>query len=194
MKIMLGRKKDQWYTELDVNGEMITKREDDKFFEIRMITAGYDRPIVVNYGIGKIAAVLMDGKVVTEPETIVTSVDGEQTIKQDRILRASADNPNYSQLPQNDIKTGANFLDSQRIIYRDGATESHVMTATQIPKRKVKINGEDTFVDCKLISLKELGQTADGPGKVALFDAISKFLTDRELTEIVKKIAARIPK
>ncbi len=193
MKLILG-KQGFWNAQTGENGDVKISREDGKFFEIAMITKGYDRPIVLNYGIGKIAAILMDGKVATEPETIVTSLDGEQTIQQDRILRASSDNPNYSGLPQNDVKTGANFLDSQRIIYRDGATESHVSAATELPKRKIKINGEESFVDCKLISFKELGQTADGPGKVALFDAIAKYLTNEELAEMVNKISERIAK
>lgn len=194
MRIMLGKNKDMWFVDVDVNGEMIVKREDGKYFEIGMITKGFDRPIILNYGIGKIAAVLMDGKVATEPETIVTTLDGEQTIKQDRVLRASADNPDYSGLPENDIKTGANFLDGQRVIYRDGCTESHVFVTTQIPKRKIKVDGNNVYVDCKMITLKELGKTADGPGKVALFDAMAAYLTDEELTDIAKKISERIQK
>lgn len=193
MKSKLGKQR-VWNVQVGTKkGEGTIKvfREDGKYFEIGMITKGFDRPMLLNYGIGKISAILMDGKVAVEPESIVTTMDGEEKIEQDRVLRASSDNPNYSGLPDG-FKTGANFLDGQRIIYRDGLPENYVSVVTETPKRKIKINGEETFIQCKMISLKELGQTADGPGKAAIFDAMAKYLTEEELSEIVEKVEKHI--
>ncbi len=195
MESLLGVQK-TWKADIDDNGNLKVFRPDGQFFEIDLITAGYDRPIIVNYGIGKIAAILMaGGKLAVEPEVVVTSVDGVQKMEQDRVLRASQDNPNYSSLPQADIQTGANFLDSQRIIYRDGLTQSHVMAATDVPMRKVKDKdapGGSKFVPCKMITLKDLGKTADGPGKISIFDAMSMLLDEDELTQIVDLMIKRI--
>lgn len=185
-KMDLGKQK-VWQAEINNDGSMKIARNDGKFFEIDMITEEYDRPILVNYGRGVTSPVLVKGKIAVEPETIVASLDDKTKISQNRVLRASFDNPNFSGMPEGKV-VGENYLDGQRIIYRDGAVKSTVSVSETAPKRKTK-NG---FIDCETISLKELGQTVDAPGKAALLDVLAKYLTDEEASEILNVIAERI--
>ena len=177
-----------WQAEINGDGTMRIARKDGKFFEIGMITKDYDRPVMVNFGPARTSVVLVNGKIAVEPETIVASLDGTEIVNQNRILRASPDNPNFSGLPKDDVLTGENFLDGQRIIYSDGPVKSFASTIDAPPQRKTK----EGFVDCEIISLKELGKTFDAPGKAALLDVLAKYLTNKEASEILNTISDRI--
>lgn len=181
-------KQNVWQAEINNDGTMKIARNDGKFFKIGMITKDYDRPVIVNFGSARTSVVLVNGKIAVEPETIVASLDGTEIINQNRVLRASPDNPNFSGLPKDDVLTGENFLDGQRIIYSDGPVKSFASTIDAPPQRKIK----DGFVDCETISLKELGKTVDAPGKAALLDVLATYLTDDEASELLIVIAERI--
>lgn len=160
------------------------RRTDGKFFDIRLETDGYDRPVVTNYGVGNTAVVFnKHGWVATEPET-TKYIDGS-TVTQDRIIRASADNPNYGGLPKG-IVSGRNMLDTQRVRYRDGAVVSTLAATDAAPTRQTK----DGFVPCKMVPLSGM-RNYDAPGKAALMDACLTLLTEEELAELGKKLYTR---
>lgn len=182
MELLLGNEK-TWKLDVDEkNRTFRLYRPDGQYFQIDFLTNGYDRPVLVNYGIGKTASILMsDGTIAVEPEKISSGLNGE-SFEQNRVLRASKDNPNYKDLPANDKKTGENFLDGQRIIYRDGLVESHAMAATEKPTRKVKDKDAPNgvkFVPCETVPLNKIGE-ADGPGKISIYDLMVLLLTDTE--------------
>ena len=186
MEFLLGKQK-LWKLIIDEkNGTFRVFRPDGQYFEIDFLTDGYDRPVLLNYGIGKTASILMpDGTIAVEPEKISSGLNGE-SFEQNRVLRASQDNPNYKDLPVNDIPTGENFLDGQRIIYRDGLVESHAMAATTLPERKVKHKDNPDgfrFVQCETVPLNKIVKT-DGPGKISIYDLMALLLTDDEWTTI----------
>ncbi|MDP4009852.1 MAG: hypothetical protein Q8P53_02590 [Candidatus Shapirobacteria bacterium] len=177
-----------WRAEIDGEGGFKVAREDGKFFEIGIITTGYDRPVIVNFGQGVTSVVLVNGKVTVEDEKLVISLAGDQ-MTQKRVLRASADNPNFVGIPLGEV-VGANRLDSQRIIYEDGVlgVQTLASATTETPLRKV--NGQE--VACEVMSIKDFASSADGPGKVALFDVMAAMLTAEELTQIFTTVGDRI--
>jgi hypothetical protein len=112
------------------------------------------------------------------------------------VLRASQDNPAYRNLPTDDVRTGENYLDGQRIIYRDGLVESHAMAAIKPPTRRIKDkDAPDGFkyVPCDVVPIQKIGN-ADGPGKISVFDLMAMLLTDREWAEIGIKLFKRLQK
>lgn len=196
MELLLGKQK-AWKLVVDEeNATFRLYRLDGQYFEIDFLTDGYDRPVLVNYGIGKIASILMsDGTVAVEPEKISSGINGE-SVEQNRVLRASQDNPTYKDLPKNDTPTGKNFLDGQRIIYRDGLVESHAMAATEAPTRKVKDKDAPEgfkFVECESVLLNKIGEF-DGPGKISIYDLMALLLTDEEWANIGRELFSRLIK
>ncbi len=194
MELLLGKQK-LWKLVIDEeNRTFRLYRPDGQYFEIDFLTEGYDRPVLLNYGIGKTASILMpDGTIAVEPEKISSDLNGE-LFEQNRVLRASQDNPNYKDLPIDDKITGENFLDGQRIIYRDGLVESHAMAATEIPNRKVKDkNAPDgfRFVPCETVPLNKIGE-ADGPGKIAIYDLMKLLYTDEEWDKMGRDLYKRL--
>lgn len=191
IRVALGKQKVWQLIVRKEDDDVVTvhiRRTDDKFFEITLDTDGYDRPILTNFGIAKVAVVIdEEGNIATEPETI-THPNGEKEL-QNRVIRASSDNPAYGNLP-NGIASGANMLDAQRIRYRDGAVESTLAAANITPTRKTKTG----YVPCEMVPLKDMDRTYDGPGKAAIFDAILTLLTKKELATLGRKLYLRILK
>ncbi|MCW1949671.1 MAG: hypothetical protein KIH89_004510 [Candidatus Shapirobacteria bacterium] len=173
----------------DENGVLMPRisRTDGKFFDIRLETEGYDRPVITNYGIGNTAVVFdKNGCIATEPE-VTKYIDGS-TVTQNRVIRASADNPNYGGLPKGTV-SGRNMLDTQRVRYRDGAVVSTLAAADFPPTRKT----QDGFVPCKMVPLIGM-ENYDAPGKAALMDAILTLLTEEELAALGRKLYRRAAK
>jgi hypothetical protein len=178
-KFPLGEAK-QWELKLYQNKETgafipVIHRPDGKFFEIVWADKGFERPIAVNFGLSKVCvAIDPSGNVAVEPEKILLSAETGDDFGQNRIIRASSDNPKYQKVPEG-VNTGKGYPDGQRVIYRDGPVEDLVTAVTEPPMRE-KSKGE--FVPCQMIPMSELGETMDVPGKAAIFDAFATFLPD----------------
>ncbi len=187
IRVLLGKQK-VWQATITRGDDGVAMlnvcRTDGQFYEIKLNTDGYDRPEIINYGIGKTSVVLnKDGCVATEPEVITHPNGSKET--QDRIIRASADNPKYGDVPKG-IVSGSNMLDSQRVKYRDGAVWSMVGATEVPPTRETK----DGFVPCKMVPLSGMGNY-DAPGKAAMMDAVLTLLTEDELAELGRKLYTR---
>lgn len=185
-----------WIETGSTEGVIVT-REDGKFFDVVMWTEGYDRPMIVQKGIGQISLVFHNGKVVVEDEVFPISADGKEKISQKRLPRASANNLAYSSLNLGEV-VGRDYLDSQRIIYaeepnrftaghnREIPTKAEVMIEDGVPR----LTGKSTRLEA--ISLKEYAKSQDGPGKVAFANAVLHYLSDEELERLAREISARI--
>jgi hypothetical protein len=175
----------------DENGNVFPElvRPDGQFFRMVLVTKGFDRPIFENFGSAKICvAVNEDGKVAVEPEKILLSAESGNDFEQNRVVRASADNPKYRGVPDG-IKTGEGYPDGQRVIYRDTPVDNLVTAITE-PLMRNKGKGE--FVPCQMISPSEFGgETTDVPGKAAIFDAFAMFFPN-QLDALAKELYKKL--
>jgi hypothetical protein len=192
LKLLLGEAK-QWQLELYVNKETgafipAIRRTDGKFFENTWADKGFERPIAVNFGPSKVCvAVASDGKVAVEPERILLSAESGEDFGQNRIIRASSDNPKYQKIPDG-VNTGKGYPDGQRVIYRDGPVDNLVTAVVEPPMRE---KGKGEFVPCEMIPTSELGESMDVPGKAAIFDALVTLLPD-QLNALMKELYEKL--
>lgn len=161
----------------DENGNLIPEmaRNDRKFFRVILATKGYDRPVVENFGPSKVGVVInVNGEVAVEPEIVLTDIEAGETLEQDRIIRASFDNPNYLGVPEG-IVTGENYGDSQRVTYRDLLPQSLASAVNEPPMRKTK----EGFVPCTMLPLTDYAASGDALGKAAIFDAFASLMPEK---------------
>lgn len=184
----------QWLWKLtvfeDENGNKIPEitRPDGLHFRMVFATTGYDRPMFENFGPSKIAVAIDEcGHVAMEPENILFGLpeDGAY-FSQDRVIRASHDNPKHSGVPEG-VLTGKNYLDGQRVVYRDNLPDSLAVAVKEPPKRK---DGEK-FYPCDMVAMSKIGESLDGPGKAAIFDAFAHLLP-RELDKMAKMLYLKL--
>jgi len=143
--------------------------------------------MIENYGPSKVAvAVNAKGEVAVEPEKVVKSADG-RSFTQERIIRASYDNPKYNGVPKG-IPTGTNYLDAQRIFYRDTPPESQVAAVDEPPMREIS---KGNFVPCNMVPVSSFASNLDGAGKAALLDALASFLPEA-LDDLFKRLYVEI--
>lgn len=160
----------------DKNGNLIPEigRNDGRYFRVTLATKGHDRPVTENYGSSKVGvAINVNGEVAVEPESILTDIEAGDTFWQNRIIRASCDNPKYTGVPEG-IVTGENYGDSQHVIYRDSLPESLVCAVFEPPMRKT----EEGFVPCTMLPLTDYAAYPDALGKAAIFDAFASLIPE----------------
>lgn len=149
-------------------------RVDGRSSRVIFLTKGFDRPIIQNFGQSKVVvAVDRTGAVAVELEEIVLTPEVGDHFTHNRVIRASADNPKYSKLPGGYL-TGKNYLDGQRVLYRDSVPES-LATAIEKPPMMATKYG---LTPCEMLTLSEIGESFDAPGKAAIFDALALFLPE----------------
>lgn len=190
--IPLGESK-QWALWIYINkdtGAIIAgiARYDQKWFKVGWTDKGFERPITVNFGPSKVCiAVDKDGNVAVEPEEILLSAESGDSFTQNRVIRASADNPKYRGVPDG-INTGNGYPDGQRVIYRDGPVSQLLTAVEEPPMREI---GKGEFAPCTMLTSFELSTGMDIPGKAALFDALVTYFPN-EIQDLTKELYKKL--